>query len=129
MKYLLAMIIIAFLVYSPNAASADTNKVWTKGDTIVTVTICMGEESILKMVKADTISEEEVLARMYALTRLNHCVSLPTPLPFYVRSLLVGYKDFAQRDSVVLSVAKVTEPDEHVGFVLAEGTYKNDKGI
>jgi len=129
MKYLLAMIIIAFLVYSPTAASADTNKVWAKGDTIVTVTICIDEETILKMVKADTISEEEVLARMYALTRLNHCVSLPTPLPFYVRSLLVGYKDFAQKDSVVLSVAKVTEPDEHVGFVLAEGTYENDKGI
>ena len=128
MKYLLTAL-ICLLVCIPNAASADTNKVWTKGDTIVAVTICMTEETILKMVKADTVSEEEVLARMYALTRLNHCVSLPTPLPFYVRSLLVGYKDFAQRDSVVLSVAKVTEPDEHVGFVLAEGTYKNDKGI
>ena len=129
MKYLLAVIIIAFLVYSPNAASAKEVTIWSKGSTVVTITICKDEETILKIVKADTISEEEVLARMYALTRLNHCVSLPTPLPFYVRSLLVGYKDFAQKDSVVLSVAKVTEPDEHVGFVLAEGTYENDKGI
>ena len=129
MKYLLAVIIIAFLVYSPNAASAKEVTIWSKGSTVVTITICKDEETILKIVKADTISEEEVLARMYALTRLNHCVSLPTPLPFYVRSLLVGYKDFAQKDSVVLSVAKITEPDEHVGFVLAEGTYENDKGI
>jgi len=123
------VIIIAFLVYSPNAASAKEVTIWSKGSTVVTITICKDEETILKIVKADTISEEEVLARMYALTRLNHCVSLPTPLPFYVRSLLVGYKDFAQKDSVVLSVAKITEPDEHVGFVLAEGTYENDKGI
>ena len=130
MKYLLtAIVALCLLVCVPSAASAKEDKLWSKGETIITATICMSEESILKIVKADTISEEEVLARMYALTRLNHCVSLPTPLPFYVRSLLVGYKDFAQRDSVVLSVAKVTEPDEHVGFVLAEGTYENDKGI
>ena len=127
MKHLMTAL-ICLLLCIPNAA-ADVNKVWEKGETIVAVTICKDEETILKLVEADTISEEEVLARMYALTRLNHCVSLPTPLPFYVRSLLVGYKDFAQKDSVVLSVAKVTEPDEHVGFVLAEGTYENDKGI
>ena len=129
MKYLLAVIIIAFLVYSPNAASAKEVTIWSKGSTIVTITVCKDEETILKIVKADTISEEEVLARMYALTSLKYCINLPMPLPFYVKSLFVEYKDFAQRDSVVLSVAKITEPDEHVGFVLAEGTYKIDKGI
>ena len=129
MKYLMtALVCLCMLLLIPNAA-ADANKVWGKGDTLVTSYVCKDEDAILKLVRADTISEEEVLARVYALTRLNHCVSLPAPLPFYVRSLLVGYKDFAQRDSVVLSVAKITEPDEHVGFVLAEGTYKNDKGI
>jgi len=130
MKYLLtALIFMSLLICIPNAASADTSKVWMKGETIAIVTICKDEESILKIVKADTISEEEVLARMFALTRLNHCIGLPMPLPFYVRSLFIEYKDFEQRPSVVLSVAYVTEPDEHIGFVLAEGTYKIDTGI
>ena len=66
---------------------------------------------------------------MYALTRLSHCVSLPTPLPFYVLELLVEYRDFRQIDTVVLSVAKVDKPNRHVGFVLAEGKYGKDKGI
>ena len=129
MKYLLAMIIIAFLVYSPNAASAKEVTIWSKGSTVVTITICKDEETILKIVKADTISEEEVLARMYALTSLKYCINLPMPLPFYVKALLVEYKDFRQIDSVVLSIAKINEPDKHIGFVLAAGKYQEDKGI
>jgi hypothetical protein len=130
MKYLLtAIVALCLLVCVPSAASAKEDKLWSKGETIITATICMSEESILKIVKADTISEEEVLARMYALTRLSHCVSLPTPLPFYVLELLVEYRDFRQIDTVVLSVAKVDKPNRHVGFVLAEGKYGKDKGI
>ena len=127
MKHLMTAL-ICLLLCIPNAA-ADVNKVWEKGETIVAVTICKDEETILKLVEADTISEEEVLARMFALTRMNHCIGLPMPLPFYVLDLLVEYKDFREMATVVLSVAKITKPDEHVGFVLSEGTYKIDEGI
>jgi hypothetical protein len=28
-----------------------------------------------------------------------------------------------------LSIAKINEPDKHIGFVLAAGKYQEDKGI
>ena len=129
MKYLTAALISVFLlVCIPNAA-ADANRVWKKGDTIITSYVCRDEKAIMKIVEADTKSEEEVLARMYALRSLRHCAVIPMPLPFYVLDFLVDYTDFRKINTVVVSIAKITEPDTHVGYVLAEGTYKIDKGI
>jgi len=129
MKYLMtALICLCMLLCIPNAA-ADANKVWEKGATIVTSYVCKDENTIMKVVEADIKSEEEVLAIMYALSKLKYCVGLPTPLPFYVLDLLVEYKDFKKVNTVVLSVARATKPDTHLGYVLAEGTYKIDKGI
>ena len=129
MKYLMtALICLCMLLFVPNAA-ADANRVWEKGATIVTSYVCRDEKSIMKVVEADMKNEEEVRAKIYALASLNRCVGLPMPLPFYVLDLLVEYKDFRKVNTLVLSVAKVTEPDTHLGYVLAEGTYKNDKGI
>jgi len=116
------------LLFIPNAA-ADANRVWKKGDTIVTSYVCRDEKAIMKIVEADTKSEEEVLARMYALRSLRHCAAIPMPLPFYVLDFLVDYTDFRKINTVVVSIAKITEPNTHVGYVLAEGTYKIDKGI
>jgi hypothetical protein len=116
------------LLCIPNA-TADANKVWEKGATIVTSYVCKDENTIMKVVAADIKSEEEVLARIYALTKLRDCVGLPMPLPFYVLGLLVEYKDYKKVNTLVFSVAKVTKPDTHLGYVLAEGTYKIDKGI
>ena len=129
MKYLMtALVCLCMLLLIPNAA-ADANRVWKKGDTIVTSYVCRDEKAIMKVVKSDMESEEEVLARIYALTKLNRCVGLPMALPFYVLDLLVDYTDFRKINTLVFSVAKITEPDTHVGYVLAEGTYKIDKGI
>ena len=129
MKYLMtALICLCMLLFIPNAA-ADANRVWKKGDTIVTSYVCRDEKAIMKIVEADTKSEEEVLARMYALRSLRQCAAIPMPLPFYVLDFLVDYTDFRKINTVVVSIAKITEPDIHVGYVLAEGTYKIDKGI
>ena len=129
MKYLMtALVCLCMLLCIPNAA-ADANRVWEKGATIVTSYVCRDEKSIMKVVEADMKNEEEVRAKIYALASLNLCVGLPMPLPFYVLDLLVEYKDFRKINTLVFSVAKVTEPDTHIGFVLAEGTYKIDKGI
>ena len=123
-----ALISVFLLVCIPNAA-ADANRVWKKGDTIITSYVCRDQKSIMKIVEADTKSEEEVLAIMYVLTGLRHCAAIPMPLPFYVLDFLVDYTDFRKINTVVVSIAKITEPDTHVGYVLAEGTYKIDKGI
>ena len=129
MKYIMtALVCLCMLLLIPNAA-ADANRVWERGDTIVTSYVCRDEKAIMKLVKSDMKSEKEVLASMYALTELNRCVGLPMPLPFYVLDLLADYKDFRKINPAVFSVAKITEPDTHIGFVLAEGTYKIDKGI
>ena len=129
MKYLMtALVCLCMLLCIPNAA-ADANRVWEKGATIVTSYVCRDEKAIMKIVEADTKSEEEVLARMYALRSLRHCAAIPMPLPFYVLDFLVDYTDFRKINTVVVSIAKITEPDTHIGFVLAEGTYKIDKGI
>jgi len=129
MKYLMtALVCLCMLLCIPNA-TADANKVWEKGATIVTSYVCRDENTIMKVVEADIKSEEEVLARIYALTKLRDCVGLPMPLPFYVLGLLVEYKDYKKVNTLVFSVAKVTKPDTHLGYVLAEGTYKIDKGI
>ena len=129
MKYLMtALVCLCMLLLIPNAA-ADANRVWKKGDTIITSYVCIDEKAIMKIVEADTKSEEEVLAIMYVLTGLRHCAAIPMPLPFYVLDFLVDYTDFRKINTVVVSIAKITEPDIHVGYVLAEGTYKIDKGI
>ena len=129
MKYLMtALICLCMLLCIPNA-TADANKVWEKGATIITSYVCKDENTIMKVVEADIKSEEEVLAIMYALSKLKYCVGLPMPLPFYVLDFLVDYTDFRKINTVVVSIAKITEPDTHVGYVLAEGTYKIDKGI
>ena len=129
MKYLMtALICLCMLLFIPNAA-ADANRVWKKGDTIITSYVCRDQKSIMKIVEADTKSEEEVLAIMYVLTGLRHCAAIPMPLPFYVLDFLVDYTDFRKINTVVVSIAKITEPNTHVGYVLAEGTYKIDKGI
>ena len=129
MKYLMtALVCLCMLLFIPNAA-ANAKRVWKKGDTIITSYVCRDQKSIMKIVEADTKSEEEVLAIMYVLTGLRHCAAIPMPLPFYVLDFLVDYTDFRKINTVVVSIAKITEPDIHVGYVLAEGTYKIDKGI
>ena len=78
MKYIMtALVCLCMLLLIPNAA-ADANRVWERGDTIVTSYVCRDENTIMKVVEADIKSEEEVLARIYALTKLRDCVGLPS---------------------------------------------------
>ena len=120
------------LLWPTNASSESTRGYeyeWKKGDTVKVAIACPEEEDILKIVKADTESEEEVLARMYALASVRKCYQLPMPLPFHVMGVYVEYKDYADRPSVVLSIARVDKKEELFGYVIAAGREGKDKGI
>ena len=120
------------LLWPTNVSSEDIRGYeyeWKKGDTVKVAIACPEEEDILKIVKADTESEEEVLARMYALTAIRKCTQLPMPLPFYVRGVLIEYKDYLDRPSVVLSIARVDKKEELFGYIIAAGKRGKDKGI
>ena len=102
---------------------------WKKGDSVTVSIICRTEEDIMKVLQADTKSEEETLARMYALTAIRKCMQLPMPLPFYVKEVFVEYKDFADRPSVILEIARADKKEDTFGYVIAAGTQKKEKGI
>ena len=105
------------------------NYAWSKGDYVTALIVCRDEESILKVLKADTESEEEALARMYALTQIGKCMRGVMPLPFYVKGVFVEYKDFANKPSVVLEIARADKKEDTFGYVIAAGTQKKDSGI
>ena len=105
------------------------NYEWKKGDYVTAAIICPKEEDILKVVKADTVSEEETLARMYALSLIGKCVRLPIPLPFHVIGVYVVYKDHKGKHSVVLSVSRPDMKDKLFGYLIAQGKQGKDKGI
>ena len=133
MRYLLMVAAILIGLMFPQTASLSKdpprNYAWSKGDYVTALVVCRDEESILKVLKADTESEEEALARMYALTQIGKCMRGVMPLPFYVKGVFVEYKDFANRPSVVLEVARADKKDDTFGYVVAAGTQKKESGI
>ena len=102
---------------------------WKKGDSVTVAIVCRTEEDIMKVLQADTKSEEETLARMYALTAIRKCLQLPMPLPFYVMGVLIEYKDFADRPSVVLAISRHDMKEKLFGYVIAAGKQGKDQGI
>ena len=102
---------------------------WKKGDSVTVAIVCRTEEDIMKVLEADTKSEEETLARMYALTAIRKCLQLPMPLPFYVMGVLIEYKDFADRPSVVLVISRHDMKEKIFGYVIAAGKQGKDQGI
>ena len=131
MKHLLTVLMMMGLFWPTASLSQDPpkNYAWSKGDYVTALIVCRDEESILKVLKADTESQEEALARMYALTQLGKCMRAPIPLPFFVKQVYVEYKDFADRPSVVLEIARGDKKEATFGYVIAAGTEKKEKGI
>ena len=129
MKYLLMVLVMMGLLWPTASLSQDQLKTWSKGDYVTAAIVCRDEESILKVLKADTESQEEALARMYALTQIGKCMRAPMPLPFYVKEVYIEYKDFADRPSVILEVARVDREEETLGYVVAMGIQKKEEGI
>jgi len=134
MKYLRTAIVLSWvflIVLVSTAALADsTNKsyskptVWNLGTPILIANICKDEETILRIVAADTVSEEEVLGQLRGFHLSGMCVRFPTPLLFMVTHSLIQYADFNGVESVVLGVSG--KENNFLGWVLAGGVFSKE---
>jgi len=127
---MILIVAVYLLVSSTNLALANSSgkiKEWSNGDLIAVVSICRDEETILKVARADTISEEKVISIIRGLNAVGECLRLSEPLLFHIESSLIAYKDFNGIDSLVLGVNGKT--DNFLGFVLAAGVFVEKKKI
>ena len=122
-KLILALCVItAACSISTPVTSDPYEKEWFPGDTVVAANICKSEEVILKVVLADTKSEQATLSKIKELSAIEDCISILPPLPFYVHSIVVNYKDFKNRPSVVFALHLVGDKDKNIiGYAIGAG--------
>ena len=71
---------------------------------------------------ADTKSEQATLSKISELSAIEDCISILPPLPFYVHSIVVTYKDFKNRPSVVFALHLVGDKDKNIiGYAIGAG--------
>jgi len=57
-----------------------------------------------------------------AFTLAEDCLNVLPPIPFYVHSIVVDYKDFKKRPSVVLALQMIGDKHQNiVGHAIAAG--------
>ena len=125
----LVIILSLFLYSTLNSFSRSPDVIWTEGDTILTLSVCKDEETILKVAYADTKSSEAVIDLLTNLVLLNECISVPSPLMFYIHSVISTYKDFKNEHSSILALSLISSPEIIVGYSIAMGkpsTKKNN---
>ena len=122
-KLILALCVItAACSISTPVTSDPYEKEWFPGDTVVAANICKSEEVILKVVLAHTKSEQATLSKIKELSAIEDCISILPPLPFYVHSIVVNYKDFKDRPSVVFALHLVGDKDKNIiGYAIGAG--------
>ena len=94
---------------------------WYKGDIVGAQTLCKDEESIMKIVMADTKSAEAVRMSMYLGSMTGECVIMSQPIGLPIMDILAEYLDFAKRPSVVLVVALPKYVEGGVAYIIAGG--------
>ena len=104
MKYLFIALTMMIGILLPKDVLSDESKLWFKEDTLLALMICRTEEAIMEVMGADTISEEEVMRKIYQLVIMEQCAKLPRPLPFLVDSILVNYVDFSGLDLSLIHI-------------------------
>ena len=122
-KFILALCVItASCSISTPVTSDPYGKEWFIGDTVLAANICKSEEVILKVVLADTKSEKATLSKIGELSAIEDCISVLPPLPFFVHSIVVTYKDFKNRPSVVFALYLVGDKDKNIiGYAIGAG--------
>ena len=94
---------------------------WYKGDIVGAQTLCKDEESIMKIVMADTKSAEAVRMSMYLGSMTGDCVIMSQPVGVPIMDIVAEYLDFAKRPSVVLVVALPRFVEGGVAYIIAGG--------
>ena len=122
-KLILALCVItAACSISTPVTSDPYEKEWFPGDTVVAANICKSEEIILEVALADTKSEEATLAKIREFGETEDCLTIFPPMPFYVHTVVINYKDFKNRPSVVFSLRLVGDDQENIiGYAIGAG--------
>lgn len=94
---------------------------WYRGDIVGAQTFCKDEESIMKIVLADTKSENAVRTAMYIGSMTGECLIMQQPIGVPIMDIVAEYLDFAKRPSVVLVVALPQFIEGAVAYVIAGG--------
>ena len=123
-------VLVATIAFPSSAFSQQEDKTWEKGDLLVARHICKTEDTIMRVVLADTRSERETLTLLFTLSQLGDCKMFRVPLPFLVHSIVTPYKDFAGKDSIALALQDpANENPEIFAYAIALGVMKKVKGI
>ena len=123
-------ILVATIAFPSSVFSQQEDKTWQKGDLLVARHICKTEDTIMKVVLADTKSEKETLTLLFILNQVGECKIFNVPLPFLVHSIVTPYKDFAGKDSVALALQDpANKISEIFAYAIALGVVKKVKGI
>ena len=122
-KFILALCVITAACTTPKPAYSDVyEKEWFPGDTVIATSVCKSEEIILEVALADTKSEEATLAKIKEFAKTEDCLTIIPPMPFYVHSIVINYKDFKNRPSVVFSLRLVGDDQENIiGYAIGAG--------
>jgi len=123
-KLLVTLFVLAAMFIPKPVLSEDSSREWSAGDVVLTASICKSEEVIMDVVRQDTISEEATLARIIFLSQKGDCLLLRPPGYFYVHSIVVSYKDFLKRPSVVLALRIDEDPEVIIGYAIAMGNVR-----
>jgi hypothetical protein len=123
-KLLITLFVLAAMfIPKPVLSADDYDKEWLPGDSIVVGSVCKSEKVILEVARNDTISEEATLNKIREFTYTDDCLTVFPPIPFYVHSIIVSYKDFKKRPSVVLALRFIGDKDQMiVGYAIGAGS-------
>ena len=94
---------------------------WYRGEIVAAQTLCRDEDAIMKIVLADTKSEEAVRVAMYMGSMTGECIIMQQPIGVPIMDIVTEYKDFAKRPSVVMVVALPQFIAGGVAYVIAGG--------
>ena len=122
-KFILALCVITAACTTPKPAYSDVyEKEWFPGDTVFATSVCKTEKIILEVALADTKSEKATLDKINEFIKTEDCLSIIPPMPFYVHTVVINYKDFKKRPSVVLALRFIGDKDQMiVGYAIGAG--------
>ncbi len=125
-QMLAKLFLIACFTILPTCISAQ--EVWSKGDKVAAFFICKEEKDIMDLALADSRSREAYAGEVMRKRLSQDCIRfIGQPKLFIVDKVITSYKDYNKMET---SIMRITTPDKMlVGYIVAAGTPKIDKGI
>ena len=122
-KFILMLCVITAACTTPKPVYSDVyEKEWFPGDTVLATNVCRSEEIILEVALADTKSEQATLDKINEFAKSEDCLNIFPPMPFYIHSIVINYKDFKNRPSVVFSLRLVGDEQKNIiGYAIGAG--------